>query len=62
MAQAAQAPAVGAAKSEYGPRVSAYGNWEEDRGSLSSAGGHNWAAGVQINIDIRPFIPHKLKC
>jgi len=35
--------------------VSAYGNWEEDRGSLSSAGGNNWVAGVQINIDILPL-------
>ena len=31
-AQSAQASAVGAAKSDFGPRVSAYGNWEEDRG------------------------------
>ena len=30
-AQSAQASAVGAAKSDFGPRVSAYGNWEEDR-------------------------------
>jgi outer membrane protein len=29
-AQSAQASAVGAAKSDFGPRVSAYGNWEED--------------------------------
>jgi outer membrane protein TolC len=53
-AQSAQASALGAAKSDFGPRVSAYGNWEEDRGSLGSAGGNNWVAGVQINIDILP--------
>ena len=33
-AQSAQATAVGAAKSSFGPHVSAYGNWEEDRGPL----------------------------
>ena len=56
--QSAQASAVGAAKSSYGPHVSAYGNWEEDRGSLSSSGGNNWVAGVQIGIDILPFGKH----
>jgi outer membrane protein TolC len=53
--QSAQASAAGAAKSAFGPRLSAYGNWEEDRGSLTSAGGNNWVAGVQIGIDILPF-------
>ena len=56
--QSAQASAVAAAKSSYGPHVSAYGNWEEDRGSLSSSGGNNWVAGVQIGIDILPFGKH----
>jgi outer membrane protein len=54
-AQSAQAAAVGAAKSNYGPHVSAYGNWEEDRGSATGTGGNNWLAGVQISIDILPF-------
>jgi outer membrane protein TolC len=54
-AQSAQATAVGAVKSSFGPHVSAYGNWEEDRGSLTSTGGNNWVAGVQIGIDILPF-------
>jgi outer membrane protein TolC len=54
-AQSAQAASVGAAKSSFGPRVSAYGNWEEDRGSFTSSGGNNWVAGVQIGIDILPF-------
>jgi outer membrane protein TolC len=35
--------------------VSAYGNWEEDRGSLGSSGGNSWVAGVQISIDILPL-------
>jgi outer membrane protein TolC len=54
-AQSAQASAVGAAKSDFGPRVSAYGNWEEDRTSFAGSGGNNWVAGVQIGIDILPF-------
>jgi outer membrane protein TolC len=54
-AQSAQTTAVGAAKSSFGPHVSAYGNWEEDRGSFTSSGGNNWVAGVQIGIDILPF-------
>ncbi|HEV2134026.1 MAG TPA: TolC family protein [Terracidiphilus sp.] len=51
----AQGAAVGAARSDYGPRVNAYGNWEEDRGSITSSGGNNWVAGVQISIDILPL-------
>ena len=54
LAQSAQGSAVGAAKSDFGPRVSAYGNWEEDRGSFSSSGGNNWVAGLQISVDILP--------
>ncbi len=54
-AQSAQAAAVGAAKANFAPHVSAYGNWEEDQPSWSSSGGNNWVAGVQIGIDILPF-------
>jgi len=54
-AQSAQAAAVGAAKSDFGPRVSAYGNWEEDRTSFAGSGGNNWVAGAQISIDIFPM-------
>jgi len=53
--QSAQASAVGAARSQFGPSVNAYGNWEEDRGSLGSSGGNNWVAGVQISVDILPM-------
>lgn len=53
-AQSAQSAAVGAARSDFGPRVSAYGNWEEDRGSLTASGGNNWVAGFEISIDILP--------
>jgi outer membrane protein len=47
--------ALGAAKSDFGPRVSAYGNWEEDRTSFAGSGGNNWVAGVQISVDILPL-------
>jgi len=51
-AQSAQASAVGAATSDFGPRVSAYGNWEEDRTSFGgSAATTGWPA-VQISVDI----------
>ena len=52
-AQSAQALALSAAKMSYGPRVSAYGNWEDDRST--AGGGNNWVAGVQLNLDILPF-------
>lgn len=54
-AQKAQSQAVSAARSDFGPRVSAYGNWEEDRGSLTAPGGNNWVAGVQVTIDLLPL-------
>jgi outer membrane protein TolC len=54
-AQSAQAMAVSAARLSYGPRVSAYGTWEDDHSSLGGDGGHNWVAGVQIGIELLPF-------
>ncbi len=52
--QMAQTSAVGAARSSFGPSVSAYGNWEEDRPSLGSSGGNSWVAGLRISVDILP--------
>jgi len=54
-AQSSQAAAESAARMGYGPRVSAYGNWEDDRQSFANSGGNNWAVGAQINLDILPF-------
>lgn len=54
-AQEAQAAAVTAAKLSFGPKVSAYGNWEGDRPTFAGSGGNNWVAGVQIGIDLNPF-------
>jgi outer membrane protein len=57
-AQSSQAAAESAARMGYGPRVSAYGNWEDDRPNFASAGGNNWVVGAQINLDILPFGKH----
>ena len=54
-AESAQAEAVSATKVSFGPRVSAYGNWEQDRPTFAGSGGNNWVAGAQISIDIAPF-------
>ncbi len=57
-AQSAQAIALSAAKWSYGPHVSAYGSWEDDRPSFADPGGQGWVAGVEIGIDILPFSKH----
>ena len=57
-AQSAQASAVSAARWNYGPRVSAYGNAEQDRPSFTGTAGNSWMAGVQVNIDVMPFGKH----
>lgn len=54
-AQSAQAASESAARLSFGPRVSAYGDWEDDRQSLGGQGGNNWVAGVQIGVDILPI-------
>jgi outer membrane protein TolC len=54
-AQSAQSTAASAAKLSFGPRVSAYGNWEVDQPSFAGGGGNNWVAGVQVGLDILPF-------
>ncbi|HUB31025.1 MAG TPA: TolC family protein [Terracidiphilus sp.] len=54
-AQSAQAEAVSAAKAGFGPRVSAYGNWEQDRPTFAGSGGNHWVAGVQVSMDLAPF-------
>lgn len=53
--QSAQVEAVSAARDNFGPRINAYGNWEQDRPSFTGSGGENWVAGVQISMDIAPF-------
>lgn len=52
---AAEGEAVRAARSDFLPQVSAYGNWEMDRVTFAGNGGNNWVAGAQLNLDILPF-------
>lgn len=54
-AQSAQSAAVGAARSDFGPRISAYGNWQEDRPTFTGSGGNHWVAGAQLSLDILPI-------
>jgi outer membrane protein TolC len=54
-ADEAQGAATSAARLSYGPRVNAYGNWENDAASIGGASGSNWIAGVQMSIDLLPF-------
>ena len=53
--QQASAAATKAARDDFGPKVSAYGNWEMDRSSFAGNGGDNWVAGVQLTMDILPL-------
>jgi outer membrane protein TolC len=50
----AQQQAVKAARSDFFPQVSAYGNWEMDGQTFAGNGGNNWVAGAQLNLDILP--------
>jgi outer membrane protein len=52
---AAQQQAAKAARSEFLPQVSAYGNWETDRQTFAGNGGDNWVAGAQLSLDILPL-------
>ncbi|MFZ0633624.1 MAG: TolC family protein [Acidobacteriaceae bacterium] len=52
---AAEEQAVKAARSDFFPQLSAYGNWEMDRQTFAGDGGNNWVAGAQLNLDILPL-------
>lgn len=53
--QSAQMAAASAARADFYPTVSAYGNWGMDRQTFAGDGGNHWVAGVQLNLDILPF-------
>ncbi|MGC9159511.1 MAG: TolC family protein [Terracidiphilus sp.] len=57
-AQSAEASTVGAARSAFGPQISTYGNWEEDRPTFAGSGGNNWVAGVRLSVDLLPLGKH----
>lgn len=52
---AAEEQAVKAARSDFLPQLSAYGNWEMDRETFAGEGGNNWVAGAQLNLDLLPL-------
>jgi outer membrane protein len=49
----AQHQSVLIAKSSFGPRVSAFGDWEADNPTfLAGGGGNNWLAGIEVQFDL----------
>ncbi len=51
--EAAQQQSVSIAKSSFGPRVNAYGDWEADNPTMfAGGGGNNWVAGVELQVDL----------
>jgi outer membrane protein len=51
--QAAQQQSVAMAKSSFGPRVSAFADWEMDNPTfVAGGGGNNWTAGLQLQVDL----------
>jgi outer membrane protein TolC len=51
----AQQAAVRSAKTDFGPRVDAFGSWQTDRHSFGGAGGSAWMAGAELRVDLLPF-------
>lgn len=51
----AQQAAVQSAKSDFGPRVDAFGSWQSDRHSFAGAGGSDWMAGAELRVDLLPL-------
>jgi outer membrane protein len=51
--EAAQQQSVAIAKSSFGPRISAFADWEADNPTfVAGGGGNNWTAGVQFQLDL----------
>jgi outer membrane protein len=51
--EAAQQQSVSMAKSSFGPRVSAFADWEADNPTfVAGGGGNNWVAGIQVQVDL----------
>jgi outer membrane protein len=49
----AQEQSVAIAKSSFGPRISAFADWEADNPTfVAGGGGNNWAAGIQLQFDL----------
>lgn len=51
--ESAQHQSVLIAKSSFGPRVSAFGDWEADNPTfLAGGGGNNWLAGIEVQFEL----------
>jgi outer membrane protein len=48
----AQDKSVAMAKAAFGPRVNAFGSWEEDSHSVGWTGANNWVAGAEVQFDL----------
>ena len=48
----AQDKSVSMAKAAFGPRVNAFGSWEEDSHSVGWTGANNWVAGAEVQFDL----------
>ncbi len=48
----AQDKSVAMAKASFGPRVNAFGSWEEDSHSVGWTGANNWVAGAEVQFDL----------
>ncbi len=48
----AQDKSVSMAKAAFGPRVNAFGSWEEDSHSVGWTGANNWVAGAELQFDL----------
>jgi outer membrane protein len=50
--RSAQEKSVSMAKAALGPRVNAFGSWEEDSHSMGWTGANNWVAGAEVQFDL----------
>ena len=50
--RSAQDKSVSMAKAAFGPRVNAFGSWEEDSHAVGWTGANNWVAGAEVQFDL----------
>ena len=50
--RSAQEKSVSMAKAAFGPRLNAFGSWEEDSHAVGWTGANNWVAGAEVQIDL----------
>ncbi len=50
--RSAQLKSVSMAKAAFGPRLNAFGSWEEDSHAVGWTGANNWIAGAELQFDL----------